>query len=273
MSQLIDVHCHLTHRKFEADVDIVAERAAQFGLEYCVVNGLCPDSNRAVLQLCHRHDHLLPALGIYPLIAAANVITPEMWKDAPEGFAPPDKFDVDAEIDFIDQAAARGEMVAIGECGLDSYYVDNIVFLQEQERVLRLLLRVAKKHDLPVILHSRKAEARVFEILQEESIVKADFHCYGGKIKLGVKIAEAGYFLSIPSAVERADHFRQLAGRLPIESILTETDSPYMGPDKGVRNEPSTVTRGVEAIADARGIPAEEAAQAIRNNFLRLFGI
>ncbi|CAM9134136.1 unnamed protein product [Choristocarpus tenellus] len=269
----VDVHCHLTHCRFQGEEDIVANRARISGLEYCVVNGLDPASNREVLQLCSRHSHLLPAVGIYPLDAAASVITPDMWSHLPERFTAPARFDTDAEIDFIDQAAARGEVVAVGECGLDRFYLSDDSFLVEQERVLRMLLRVSVKHDLPVILHSRKAEARVFEMLIEEGVSKAIFHCYSGKIKLALKIAEAGYMVSIPSVVERADSFRQLAKKVPMDSILTETDSPYMSPDKGVRNEPATIPRGLKAIAAVKNMTPEEAADAVRCNFSRVFGL
>jgi TatD DNase family protein len=134
-------------------------------------------------------------------------------------------------------------------------------------------MQVAKKHDMPIILHTRKAEARVLEMLIEEGVTKADFHCFGGKVKLGKRIAEAGYYLSIPSAVERADNFRSLVKVLPMDKILTETDCPYMGPEKGMRNDPTTVIRGVAAIADVKGISIDEARDSIRNNFRTLFSI
>jgi Tat protein secretion system quality control protein TatD with DNase activity len=102
------------------------------------------------------------------------------------------RFDVDEEVDFIDSLAAAGKLIAIGECGLDAYYTQDAAVLDEQERVLLRLMEVAQRHSLPLILHSRKAEARVFEMLQLHGIQKADFHCYCGKLKLAQRIAEAG---------------------------------------------------------------------------------
>ncbi len=261
----VDVHAHIVHPEFEGEEDAVARRAADAGLDYVIVNGLEPTSNRAVLELCARHDNLLPAVGIYPVDAIAHKIDADAWD---YDFGPPKAFDVDAEIAWIDSVA--DQLIAVGECGLDRYWVKD--HAEEQERVLRGLCRVAKKHDLPVILHSRKAEARTFEILQEEAVEKADFHCYGGKLKLAKRIAAAGYYLSIPPVVERADSFQQIARSLPIERLLTETDCPYMGPDRGQRNEPANVPRGIAAMAKARGIEAEEMASAVRDNFRTLFG-
>jgi TatD DNase family protein len=105
---------------------------------------------------------------------------------------PARRFDVDAEVDFIDSLAAAGKLIAIGECGLDAYYTQDAAVLAEQERVLLRLMAVAQRHALPLILHSRKAELRVFEMLQLHGVLKADFHCYCGKLKLAQRIAEAG---------------------------------------------------------------------------------
>lgn len=262
----VDVHAHLTHEAFEADKDAVAARAAEAGVEVVIVNGLEPKSNREVLELAERLPNVKAACGIYPVDAIAHRIDADRWA---YDFDPPEAFDVDAEIAWID--AHAHQMVAIGECGLDQYWVKDQA--AEQERVLRGLIEVALKHDLPVILHSRKAEARTFEILQEMDVKKADFHCYGGKLKLAQRIAEAGYYLSIPPVVVRGESFQRLASKLPLDRLLTETDCPYMGPDKDARNEPANVPRGIAAMAEARGISAEAMAEAVRDNCRRLFGV
>ena len=266
MVAYVDVHAHLVHEAFADDAHEAAQRAADAGLDVIIVNGLEPTSNRRVLELCAQYPHLKPACGIYPVDAIARQITPEDWT---YDFAPPAPFDVDAEIDWIE--ANIDQMVAVGECGLDQYWVKTQA--EEQERVLRRLCRVAKAHDKPVILHTRKAEQRTFDILLEEGIEKADFHCYGGKLKLARRIAEAGYYLSIPPVVVRAESFQRLVAELPLDRLLTETDCPYMGPDKEGRNEPAFVPRGVAAMAEARGIEVEAMADAIRENCRRLFGV
>lgn len=169
--------------------------------------------------------------------------------------------------------ARQKKIIALGECGLDKHYLKDDTTFAEQERVLRKLMKIAKKYDLPIILHTRKAEERVLELLIEEGVVKADFHCFCGKAALGVRIAENGYYLSIPSCVENNSQFQTLVKKLPLDKILTETDCPYMGPDKGARNDPSTVPRGVAGIAIAKKISIEECSTAIRRNFHNLFNI
>lgn len=177
---------------------------------------------------------------------------------------------------FIEELASSKQIIAIGECGLDRYYLTDERSFAEQERVLRQLMKIAKRYDLPLILHSRKAEQRVFEMLQEEGVTKADFHCYGGKLKLAEKIAAAGYYCSLPSQMANADannSFKKMAKTLPFSQILTETDSPYMGPVKGEDNTPVTVLQSITTIAALKGISEQEARETVRENFRRLFGI
>ena len=262
----VDVHAHLIHPKFTGEEDAVAQRARDAGVRFVIVNGLEPRSNRAVLELCERHDHLLPALGIYPLDSIATEIASGTW---PHDFPPPTPFNVEDEIEFIDSVAPK--LVAVGEIGLDQHWVKD--HASRQEFIFRQLVAVAQKHDKPIIIHTRKAEARAFEILQEMNVTRANFHCYGGKLKLAKRIADAGYYLSIPPVVERAESFQRLAQELPLTQLLTETDCPYMGPDAGERNEPANIPRGVAAIAKARNLPEEEARRAIAENFTRLFRI
>jgi TatD DNase family protein len=259
----VDVHAHLIHPTFAGREDEVATRAKAAGVTRVIVNGLEPKSNRAVLDLCERHDNLLPALGIYPVDAIARRLDHERWTHP---WAPPAPFDPDAEVDFIASVADR--LVAIGECGLDAYW--NTEHLDEQERVLRRLILVAKAADKPLILHTRKAEERTFSILKEMNVSRADFHCFGGKLKLAQQIAEHGYHLSIPPVVVRAESFQRMVQKLPLESLLTETDCPYMGPDSET-NEPAKVPIGVQKMAELRQLDTSDMVSALANNFERLF--
>ena len=160
--------------------------------------------------------------------------------------------------------------------GLDRYYIDTDETNKEQERVLRELMRIAKSADIPVILHSRKAEKRVLELLLEENVKKAVFHCFGGKMKLAKEIAQAGYFLSIPCgsiADTPSNQFRKMVELVPIESLLSETDSPYLGPVKGQRNDPRNVRRGIAIMAVVKRIDERKMRDMIRANFKTLFGL
>lgn len=268
----VDVHTHLTHAQFAADADEAARRAGEARVERVVVNGLNPASNRDVLALCARHEHLLPALGLYPVDACAGRIDRSQWE---HDWPAPEPLDVDAAIDQIGAAVEAGrqgsQVVALGEVGLDFYWVSTPAAVEEQERVFRRLCRLALDLDLPLICHTRKAEARALEILVEEGVRRADFHCFGGRLKVAKRVAEAGYYLSIPPVVVRAQSFQRMAAVLPLDRLLTETDAPYMSPTRGTRNEPANVPLGVRAMASARGVSQETMAQAIWDNYRRLF--
>eukprot|EP00933_Yihiella_yeosuensis_P021306 TRINITY_DN16886_c0_g2_i1.p1 TRINITY_DN16886_c0_g2~~TRINITY_DN16886_c0_g2_i1.p1 ORF type:complete len:388 (+),score=62.67 TRINITY_DN16886_c0_g2_i1:49-1164(+) len=271
----VDVHCHLTHAAFggESGEDQAVQRARDSGLRRVIVNGLDTESNRAVLKLCERHsDVLRPALGIYPLHASAGEIDRADFISRLD-LEPPSPLDIRAELAFIDSMAAAGKLVAVGEAGLDKMYGYEERLLSAQEAVLRELCRIARKHNLPLILHSRAAEARVFQILQDEQIERADFHCYTGKKKLAIQIAEAGYYLSMPACITRNQQFQALAKALPMNRLLTETDAPYMAPDKDAfPNEPSNVPPAVNAIAKVRDMPADEVQAQLWQNYIDLFG-
>ena len=174
-----DAHCHLTHRMFEGRGGEVARAAAAAGVSRVCVNGLEPRSNSDVLELCVRHANLVPAAGIHPLHAACELYDAATW--AVPDTRMPERFDVAAEIARLRQWAAEGRVAAIGECGLDAFYYQDTALLREQERVLEELCAVAVEHDLPVILHSRKREARVFELVQACGVQRAIFHCFTGE--------------------------------------------------------------------------------------------
>src|SRR5690606_14371421 len=151
------------------------------------------------------------------------------------------KFDVDAEIAFIRSEAAKQSVFAIGECGLDGYWVKEETFA-EQERVFEALIDIAVQNDLALIIHTRKREQRAVEILQHANVRKVNFHCFGGKTKLAQRCAEDhGWYFSIPANANRSEAFSKMLRSLPMDRILTETDAPYLSPDPGKRNGPANV--------------------------------
>ena len=175
LCSFVDVHAHMFHEKFaKVDVQTIYDKCVEKGLKFIINNGLEPISNREVLSMYEKFPIFLPAIGIYPIDAACNVIDHSTWAYS---FDPPHKFDVDAEIEYIDQMAkgiftlsctltfanqlhlcltlAEKRIVAIGECGLDRHYLKDDMVMKEQERVLRKLLKIGIKHDIPVILHTR----------------------------------------------------------------------------------------------------------------------
>jgi TatD DNase family protein len=260
----VDVHAHLTHEKYSEDLAQVVARAQESGLGAIVVNGLDPQSNREVIALGKKYPLVKVALGIYPVYAAIHETTlPEPFALAP--------FDLDAEIAFISTLARAKKIAAIGECGLDGYWLPPEM-LPCQERVFAAFIALAKECDLPIIVHSRKLEARCMEMLAQVAHTKVIFHCFSGKSNLALQGAERhGWHFSIPANAHKNEGFQKLLRKLPEECILTETDSPYLAPEAGARNEPKNVCGTVKLLADLRGWEEERARTLIWNNYQRIF--
>lgn len=264
MSFYVDVHCHLTHKAFASDYHEVLDKAKKSGLGAIVVNGLEPESNRKILEMAKKDPIIKPALGIYPLEAVCDIIPDDLPFKVK-------KFNVSEEIAFIRTHAEQGKLAAIGECGLDGYWVKEETF-PGQEKVFEELLDIAKSSNIPVIIHSRKLEKRTIEVVEHHKNEKVVFHCFGGKSKLAINTAEKhGWCFSIPATAHKNQGFMKLLQKLPEECLLTETDAPYLSPEKNTRNEPSNVLYTVDLLAKARTWSADKARDLIYFNYLRLF--
>ena len=217
-----------------------------------------------ILEFAAKDELIKPALGIYPLDAVNDILP----SDLPFAVK---KFNVSDEIAFIEEQAKLGKVSAIGECGLDGYWVPPETFTA-QEMVFEQLIDLAKRYDLPVIIHSRKLEARCIELVAQQNPSKVIFHCFGGKSKLAINAAEKhGFCFSIPATAHKNQGFYKLLQKLPEESLLTETDSLYLSPEKNTRNEPRNVLYTVDLLAKARTWSTDRARDLIYANYLRLF--
>ncbi len=259
----VDVHAHLTHKDFQDDVDLVIQRAMDAQLSAIVVNGLEPASNRRILELSTQYAIIKAALGIYPIEAIHDRVSGLPFEVS--------HFDVEEELTFIAAQAKAGRLYAIGECGLDGYWVGEETFGRQEEVFLRLI-EIASDAQLPLIIHTRKREERAMEILAHHGVKAVDFHCYGGKVKPALKAAEQyGWYFSIPANARHNEAFRKLLRDLPEDRILTETDCPYLAPQKGTRNEPCHVVGTVEFLAELRSWTKEQAIDKVWQNYCRLF--
>ncbi|RMF81485.1 MAG: TatD family deoxyribonuclease [Nitrospirae bacterium] len=258
-----DCHTHLTDPAFDADREAVVARARAAGVGWIVTNGTDPPSNRAALELARTHPEVYAALGIYPVDAVAAE------HRAAGGTLPWEQrvWDVEAELAFIDAHAE--EAIAIGECGLDAHWVPEQ--LDRQREVFAELIAIARRHDRPLVVHSRRAEAEAIDLLVELGAERVDLHCFGGRFALARRAVEAGFYCSIPATLGRNQLFQKMARELPLERLLTETDAPYLAPERGRRNEPANVAATVARIAELRGLEVAEVEAALEANFRRLF--
>ncbi|RME30787.1 TatD family deoxyribonuclease, partial [Candidatus Woesearchaeota archaeon] len=201
------------------------------------------------------------ALGLYPL-DAPNV---ELRNDSQDYDRSCTKT-VDETLKQV-KAHAR-DIVAIGEVGMDLKYSDD-----EQHQLANFMkfVRLANQLKKPLIIHSRKAEKHVLDLLEDAKVNNAVLHCFSGGRKLIKRAVELGLRLTVTSNANRLQHFQMLARDVPLGQLLTETDAPYLSPVRGERNEPQNVRVAVETIAKMKGLNADEVARNIFLNYTRTF--
>lgn len=261
-----DVHAHLTDRRLAAIEDPVLARAASAGVSTIISNGLNPRDNEAVRALAARSPLVRPAYGLYPVDAVLGQMLAMGVEYHREDAPIPDP---DEAVAWV--AAHVHEAVAVGEIGLDRYWVPEALWAA-QEQVFCRLVELALAADKPIILHSRKAEQRAFDLLRELGAERVDWHCFGGKVNLARRIAEAGHWLSIPANARKSESFTKMLQVLPRERILLETDCPYLGPERGALNEPANVTLTAAYAAELWGEGVDAVRDRMEANFEALFG-
>jgi TatD DNase family protein len=243
---LIDIHCHLDVEHFEKDLPEVIKNAEEKELKVILTNGTNSDSNKATLKLAKKYDIVKAALGIYPEHAH--------------------ELDIEKEIEFIKKH--KEHIVAIGEVGLDG--IDKTNF-EEQKKCFQQMIDLAKELNLPIIIHSRKAESVCIEMLQASKIKKVLLHCFCGKKNLIERARKLGYYFSVPTNVVRAENFQSLVRNVPITQLFAETDAPWLSPFKDKRNEPAFVVESYKEIAKQKKMTLEEVKKNIFMNWQKVF--
>jgi TatD DNase family protein len=177
----------------------------------------------------------------------------------------------------IDHFAENDKVVAIGETGLDYFYMNSEKEIQINS--FSEQIRLGKKHDLPIIIHVRDAHEDMIEILSKESMPDTPgvIHCFTGDYDTAKKYLDLGFYISFSGIVtyKRSEELREAAKKIPKDKILIETDSPYLAPvpHRGKPNEPSYVKHVAETISDVRGISFDEIAEITKANAEKLFRI
>ncbi|MBX2799759.1 MAG: TatD family hydrolase [Myxococcales bacterium] len=264
---LFDVHAHLTDPRLAACEEAVLARAEAAGVTTIVSNGLNPADNERVAALAERSELVKPAFGLYPVDAVVL-----RMRELGVEYAHREEDACHPEDALAWLAEHLEEALALGEVGLDRYWVPEELWA-EQEAIFRRLIRLAMERDKPIIVHSRKAERRAFEILVEEGATRVDWHCFSSKVKLGRRIADHGHWLSIPANVARVENFRRLLETARRDRLLLETDCPYLAPERGQLNEPANVVATVTLAAELWECDVEAVQAQLSENFEALFGV
>jgi TatD DNase family protein len=223
-----------------------------------VCPGIDPESSRRSVELADSFRGVFATAGMHPHDAAA--------------------FDARAGAE-IEELLGNPRVVAVGECGLDFYRMRSP--REDQVRVFRAHLSLARESDLPLVVHVRDAWEPILRLLDEGSAERVVLHCFTGDEDLARECAARGWYLSFAGNVTypKNTHIRAAAGAVPLDRILVETDSPFLAPQRirGHDNEPANVVDVVDAIASVRGEPVENVRTATSGNasnaFPRLRGL
>lgn len=262
---LVDVHAHLTHPKLRGQEEDVLRRAREAGVDAIVVNGLNPGDNEAVRDMAARDPLVKPAFGFYPV----DVVLPDMRELGVEYPREGHECTADEGVAWVRENV--DEAIAVGEIGLDGYWVPEALW-PKQEQVFQELVQIALAAQKPIIIHTRKRERRAFELLKEMGAERVNWHCFGGKVKLARQIADYGHYMSIPANARRSESFTRMLETLPRDRLLLETDCPYLGPDRGLVNEPANVAGTARYAAELWDASLEHVSDQVGQNFDRLFG-
>lgn len=244
----IDMHAHLDM----LDIDSAVANAKKVGLKIIVATGICPESNRKVLEYAKKYDIVRCSIGLYPIDAMRTEKGGEY------------DVDIDSELRFVEENA--GNIFGIGEIGLDYKTGEE---KEEQKALFRRQIELAIKLDKPIIIHSRKAEADVLDILEEYK-VKVIMHCFSGKKNLIKRGIEKGYSYTIPTSVVRGQQYQLLADMVPLRQLYCETDSPFLSPFKEKQNEPAFVVESYKKVAEIKGMDVKEIANIVYSNWQRI---
>jgi len=246
---LIDSHAHLCSPEFDHDVGEVLARARAAGVGAVIAVGETLADAERNLDLAEKFPMVKPTAGLYPT------------------FLDPDQ--AAAMVEFIRRH--RLELAAIGEVGLDYWAVKEEADRELQREIFKNFIRLSRELGLPLNVHSRSAGRQAVACLIESGATRVQLHAFDGKASAALPAVEAGYFFSIPPSVVRSRQKQKLVKHLPLTCLLVETDSPVLGPEPGVRNEPANLPLAIRAIAEIKSRPEQSVAEAISENTARLY--
>ncbi len=251
---MIDSHAHYNASAFDADRDAILRSLPQNGVDAAINIGDNLEASRECLRLAHEYPFLYAAVGVHP--GSADEVTSEALR-------------------ALEEMLEDEKAVALGEIGLDYHYDD--VPRDVQRRAFRQQLVLAKRLDVPVVIHVREAHGDCLSILKEEGITKGVMHCFSGSVEFMHEVVRQGLYISLGGVVtyKNARHTVDVAREVPLDRLLLETDCPYLSPVpyRGKRNSSLFMHHTAERIAEIRGIDVGTLYVLTTENTKKLFGI
>ncbi|HBN86303.1 MAG TPA: hydrolase TatD [Clostridiales bacterium] len=249
----IDAHAHYDDDRFADDQAQVLSRLLQNDISLVINSGANLESSRQSIQLAKTYPFIYACCGIHPHEAESYI------EDLP----------------LIEEMLSHEKCVAIGEIGLDYHYENTRRDIQIE--AFRAHMDLAVKHQLPVVIHNRESTQDCLEVVNDyrKDGVKGLFHCFSGSPEVAKIVLDADYHISIGGTVtfKNAKKVVETVKYVPLDRLLTETDSPYLSPEpnRGKRNNSSNIPYIVKKIAEIKNVPVEKVVKAVEQNTKELF--
>lgn len=255
--RFVDTHCHFDFPPFTGDEGASIARAADAGVQAIIVPSTEAANFTRVLELARQHNALYAALGLHPIVIERHT---------------------EDDIDRLDSLLRAGEskLIAVGEIGLDLYREDP--HFERQQAILDAQLKLAKRHDLPAILHSRRTHDKLAMHLKRIDLPRRGVvHGFSGSLQQAQRFIELGYKIGVGGTITypRASKTRDVMAQLPLSALLLETDAPDMPLNgfQGQPNRPERAARVFATLCELRQEPEEVVADALLENSRSVFGI
>ncbi len=251
---LFDTHMHLNARQYSEDRKEVIERAISEGVKQMVVVGFDDETIPLAIEIAEEYDNIYAAVGWHPVDAIDYT---------------------EEKLNWLEELSQHSKVVALGEMGLDYHWDTSPKDVQKE--VFKEQINLAKKVNLPIIIHNREASEDIKKILIEEHAeeVGGIMHCYSSPIEDLQTYIDMNFYISLagPVTFKNAPEVREVAKEIPLNRLLIETDSPYLTPHpyRGKRNEPARVKLIAEEIARLKGLSLEELAEITTKNAKEVF--
>ena len=253
---MIDTHCHIDFEEYDEDRDEVISRAKD-KLDAVIVSGIGYESNKGVMNLCDEYKNFIyPSFGYHP-VSSQNCSEEEL------------KLSHSHLIENINN------IVAIGEVGMDYFYVKDKALREKQKEIFLSFIEIANEYKVPLLMHVRDCEKKALNIVLEyDDIPYVIFHCFSGSSKTARRIMEKdNYFMSFSTMLCYSKQHQDLIKNISLDHILTETDSPYLAMTKEDRNEPVNVVNAVKKISEIQNEDMETVDKITTNNARKIFKI
>jgi TatD DNase family protein len=255
---MIDTHCHLDFQEFDHDRDAVLQRCDNNGVSRVVVPAVCAASFTRTIDVCCRYPSLELALGLHPIF---------IQQHQPQHLVE------------LDQLITQHDPIAVGEIGLD-FFEKRLISDNLKEKQIAFFAKqliIAKQHDLPLIIHNRKAHDECLQLLAAEPLRGGIIHAFNGSIQQAEKYIAQGFALGFGGMLtfDRSRKLRTLAEKIPLHAIVLETDAPDMtvSQHQGQRNSPEYLHYVQQALADIKKCSLETIAETTTATAKRILNL